>query len=108
LLEGTIRRLKNKMDIMYGYAACVIIGGMLGWWMWRNQRQGKQDKIAKIPYAGPVMDYNSWLPTTQHGWNIMIQKAILVLYVAMACYMYSFMWALVPVLVLYHLEWRTE
>jgi len=93
---------------MWGYAVSAIIGGLLGWWMWKNHKNGRSDKIAQIPYAGPVMDYKSWMPHNNHDWNIIIGKSMVAVYILLAFMTYSFLLVFVPVLVLYHFEWKTE
>lgn len=76
--------------------------------MWKNHSTGRSDKIAKVPYAGPIMDYKSWLPKNDREWDVIIGKSLVAMYALLACWTYSFMLVLLPILILYHFEWKSR
>jgi hypothetical protein len=87
-----------------------ILAFAAGWRIASNVRNKKATQnLTAIPYIGPMVDYRKWLPTNKDGWNIIVNK-ILILVLTSLCFLigggYGMTLGLITVLaVLYDIDW---
>lgn len=87
-----------------------ILAFVAGWRIASNVRNKKTTQdLTKIPYVGPMIDFKKWLPTNKEGWNIIINK-VLILALTSLCFLigggYGITLGIVTILaVLYDINW---
>jgi hypothetical protein len=95
------------MDVPTLVFFLTIVGGIvIGAYLGMKPKRAEQT-AHKIPYAGAMMDVNSWKPKNRHEWNALASKVIVAAYAASAVFV-PFMWVFVILLILYHIDWKPE
>jgi hypothetical protein len=90
-----------------------ILAFAAGWRIASNVRNKKATQdLTAIPYLGPMIDFKKWLPIDKTGWNIIINK-ILILVLTSLCFLigggYGMTLGLVTILaVLYDIDWMEK
>jgi len=87
-----------------------ILAFAAGWRIASNVRNKKATQdLTAIPYVGPMIDFKKWLPTDKRGWNIIINKILILILASMAFLIgggYGLTLGIITILaVLYDIDW---
>jgi hypothetical protein len=84
-----------------------IAGGLaLGIYLGFKPKEAK-GTVAKIPIYGNLANTSSWMPKNRHEWNILVGKVVVAFYASVAVF-FPYMWLFVVMIIVYHVEWKTE
>jgi hypothetical protein len=100
------------MDEKLGFEWFVIfssaIGAVLGYWLYKNVEKGQTEKNAAIPLMGPLLAYSIWKPTSNHQWNIILNKVYVAIMVAIGVLYHPFFLVFALMVMVLHVDWLEE